>query len=90
MNRRAFLQTSSALTATALTSATGRAAPVDTRRMRVALVPGSIGVTAASQRELIDLARRHGFEAVEPRATELAAASPGEIAAFRAGLADGS
>ncbi|MEY4089193.1 MAG: hypothetical protein RJB55_1464, partial [Verrucomicrobiota bacterium] len=81
MNRRAFLQTSSALTATALTSTTGRTAPMNTRRMRVALVPGSIGVTVASQRESIDLARRHGFEAVEPRAPELAAASPGEVQA---------
>jgi sugar phosphate isomerase/epimerase len=88
MNRRAFLQTSSALTATALTSTTGRTAPMNTRRMRVALVPGSIGVTVASQRESIDLARRHGFEAVEPRAPELAAASPGEVQALRAVLAD--
>lgn len=88
MNRRAFLQTSSALTATVLAPTAGQAAPSNARRMRVALVPGSIGVTAGSQRELIDLARRHGFEAVEPRATELAAASPGEIAGFRAGLAD--
>lgn len=87
MNRRAFLQTSSALTATALASATGRAAPANARRMRVALVPGSIGVNVASQRESIDLAQRHGFEAVEPRAPELAAASPGEVEALRAGLA---
>ncbi|MCE2861358.1 MAG: sugar phosphate isomerase/epimerase [Opitutaceae bacterium] len=88
MKRRAFLQSSTALTAAALASAADTTTPTQVRRMRVALVPGSIGVTAASQRELIGLARRHGFEAVEPRATELAAAGPGEIAAIRSGLAD--
>jgi len=95
MKRRAFLQSSTALTAAALASAADTTTPTQVRRMRVALVPGSIGVTAASQRELIGLARRHGFEAVEPRATELIWAATSlsvdfrkDDATFRSGLAE--
>jgi sugar phosphate isomerase/epimerase len=87
MNRRAFLQTSSALTAAVLTPASSSAATPAARRMRIALVPGSIGVNTGSQRESIALAHRHGFEAVEPRATELAGASAGEVEALRGELA---
>lgn len=50
------------------------AAPA-TRRMTVALTPGSIGVSVRSQRELNELAHRHKFESVEPRTEEIAAAS---------------
>ena len=57
------------------------------RKMRIALTPGSIGVTASSQKALNDLAARHGFEAVEPRAAELAAMSDAQVEELRADLA---
>lgn len=81
MQRRAFL-----LSATAASLASPVTAAQGVRRMRIALVPGSIGVTVRSQRELIDLAHRHGFEAVEPRAAELAEAPAGEVDALRGEL----
>lgn len=85
MNRRAFLHASSTL---ALASAVpaGRAAAATPRRMTLALTPGTIGVTVASQQELNDLAHRHRFEAVEPRTDELAAMSAGQVAATQADL----
>jgi len=52
--------------------------------MRIALTPGAIGVTVASQQESIELAHRHRFEAVEPRADELAGLSKDQIAALLA------
>ena len=82
MQRRDFL-----LSATAATLASPALAAPAKRRMRIALVPGSIGVNVNSQRESIELAQRHGFEAVEPRATELAAAPDGEVEALRGELA---
>ena len=81
MQRRAFL-----LSATAASLASPVTAAQGVRRMRIALLPGSIGVTVRSQRELIDLAHRHGFEAVEPRAAELAEAPAGEVDALRGEL----
>lgn len=81
MQRRAFL-----LSATAASLASPVTAAQGVRRMRIALVPGSIGVTVRSQRELINLAHRHGFEAVEPRAAELAEAPAGEVDALRGEL----
>jgi sugar phosphate isomerase/epimerase len=81
MQRRAFL-----LSATAASLASPVTAAQGVRRMRIALVPGSIGVTVRSQRELIDLAHRHGFEAVEPRAAELSEAPAGEVDALRGEL----
>ncbi len=56
------------------------------RRCKLALTPGSIGVTVQSQRELNELAQRHGFEAVEPRPAELAAMTPEQIAETQADL----
>jgi len=53
----------------------------------LALTPGSIGVTVASQRELNDLAQRHGFEAVEPRVEEVAAMTPAQPAEVTGDLA---
>lgn len=71
MNRRTFLQTSAALAAaTAAPALASAAAPA--RKMTIALIPGSIGVTAKTQRELNELAHRHQFESVEPRTEELA------------------
>ena len=54
------------------------AAPA-TRKMTVALTPGSIGVSVRSQRELNELAHRHKFEAVEPRIEEIAAYSTDQL-----------
>ena len=54
------------------------AAPAS-RRMKVALTPGSIGVSVKSQRELNELAHRHKFESVEPRTEEIAAASTEQL-----------
>jgi sugar phosphate isomerase/epimerase len=52
----------------------------------LALTPGSVGVSASSQKELNALAHRHGFEAVEPRGDELAAMSAEQVAAIVADL----
>ena len=54
--------------------------------MKIALTPGSVGVTVKSQRELNEIAHRHRFEAVEPRGDELAAMSADESAAVKADL----
>ena len=81
MQRRDFL-----LSATAATLASPALAAPAKRRMRIALVPGSIGVNVNSQRDSIELAHRHGFEAVEPRATELAAAPASEVETLRGEL----
>lgn len=55
-------------------------------KMRIALTPGSIGVNVKSQAELNELAQRHRFQAVEPRADEIAAMSPDQSAALIADL----
>ncbi len=82
MNRRAFLHASSLLAAAAALPRPLPAANAtpSARRMTIALTPGSIGVTATSQQELNALAHRHRFEAVEPRADELAAMTPAQLA----------
>jgi sugar phosphate isomerase/epimerase len=82
MNRRAFLQSASTLAALStlpplFTAEKSSPAP---RKFTLALTPGSIGVTVRSQKELNDLAHRHRFESVEPRAEELAAMSPEQLA----------
>jgi sugar phosphate isomerase/epimerase len=84
MNRREFLHCSSGLAALAsvpwgraAVPATGRSGA---RKFTLALTPGSIGVTVQRQKELIDLAHRHRFESVEPRAEELASMQPGQLA----------
>ena len=90
MNRRTFLHTASTLAAaatlptTALSGAAG--SPAAGRKMTLALIPGSIGVSVKTQRELNDLAQRHGFESVEPRTEELAAMSAESLAATLADL----
>lgn len=55
------------------------AAPAAKRKMTISLSPGSIGVSVKSQAEIIDLARRHGFEAVEARGDELAKMSADQV-----------
>lgn len=87
MTRREFVHASSTLAAvTAVVPPLARAAAPARRRMTVALTPGSIGVSVQSQQELIDLAHRHRFESVEPRAEELAAMSPQQLADTTANL----
>lgn len=86
MNRRVFLHGTSTLTALAALPVSLRAAAAPARKFKIALTPGSIGVTVQSQKELNDLAHRHRFEAVEPRAEELAAMAPDQLAATLADL----
>jgi sugar phosphate isomerase/epimerase len=87
VNRREFLHTSSALAAlTALPASLHAMAAPSSRKMKIALTPGSIGVTVRSQKELNDLAHRHGFEAVEPRGDELAGMSSEQMAETLADL----
>lgn len=92
MNRREFVQGSTALAALAAVAGTGPTATAAEqtsraeRKFKLALTPGSIGVTVQSQRELNALAQRHGFEAVEPRPAEIAAMTAEQIAETQADL----
>lgn len=56
------------------------------RKMRMALTPGSIGVRA-NQVEAIQLAAKHGFEAVEPYAGYLGGLSDDALKALREDMA---
>lgn len=86
MKRRDFLSAATVLAA-ASTARIAHAAPsAPARKMTIALTPGSIGVTAKSQREINALAGRHRFESVEPRGEELAAASREQLAEIVADL----
>jgi sugar phosphate isomerase/epimerase len=60
-------------------------APVPRRRMTIDLVCGNLGVKA-TQREAIDLARRHGFESVFADAADLARHSEPEVQQLLADL----
>jgi len=85
MQRRTFLAASA--TSVALGSLPAlRAATPASRRMKIALTPGSIGVVVRNQRDANDLAHRHRFEAVEPRGEELAAMSATQLADTQADL----
>lgn len=88
MNRRDFMFSTSAAAAWAAMPETLRAARAGApaRKFKIALTPGSIGVIAKSQRELNDLAQRHRFEVVEPRAEEIAAMTGGQLAELQADL----
>ena len=90
MNRREFLQSTSALAAiTALPAPSfsrDATAPAGARKMTLALVPGSIGVSVKTQLELNALAHRHRFESVDPRAEELAGLPAEQFAATLADL----
>lgn len=87
MNRREFVHSASVLAGLAVAPGSLRAALIPVRKMKIALTPGSIGVSVMSQQELNDLAHRHRFEAVEPRAEELAAMSREQVAGVGADLA---
>lgn len=88
MNRRDFLQSASTLAALASVPALSAAekSSAAPRKFTLALTPGSIGVTVQTQKELNDLAHKHRFESVEPRAEELAAMSGEQLAATLADL----
>lgn len=77
MNRRQFVR-SSVLLASSLPAASFAAEGGD-RKFTLALTPGSIGVSVKSQKELNELAAKHGFESVEPRGEELAGMSPAQL-----------
>jgi len=77
MNRRSFVRSSVAIAAASSTASF--AAEAGSRKFTLALTPGSIGVTVKSQKELNDLAAKHGFESVEPRGEELAGMSAIQI-----------
>jgi sugar phosphate isomerase/epimerase len=89
MNRREFMQGTSALATWAALSGPVKAAgnAPSRRAFKLALTPGSIGVNVASQRELNALAQKHEFEAVEPRSAEIAVMSVAQIAEMKADLA---
>jgi hypothetical protein len=80
VNRRSFIRTSAATAALAASPVVLRAASSSPRKFKIALTPGSIGVTAQSQKELNSLAQRHRFEAVEPRLDEIAGMSSEQLA----------
>lgn len=84
MNRRHFVHSSVALAA-ALPAVSFAAAPAG-RKFTLALTPGSIGVSVKTQLELNELASRHGFESVEPRAAELATMDAAQLEAVLADL----
>jgi hypothetical protein len=88
MKRREFVQGTTVLAAMAFLPETARSAAAvgAGRSFKLALTPGSIGVTVTSQRELNNLALRHGFEAVEPRPEELAAMSATQVSETLADL----
>lgn len=64
--------------AAALPAASFAAEP-GARKFTLALTPGSIGVSVKSQKELNELAAKHGFESVEPRGEEFAGMTPNEV-----------
>lgn len=87
MNRREFLLASTAGALAAGLPGSLAAVARAPRKMTVALTPGSIGVTVQHQRELNDLAHRHRFESVEPRAEELASMSADQLTEIARDLA---
>ena len=88
MTRREFLGTTMAAGVVAAVTPVSahQAAASGARRMRIALTPGSIGVSVKTQAELNDLAHRHRYEAVEPRGEELASMSADQVQATLADL----
>ncbi len=86
MNRREFVQGSAVLAAAMALQRNVQAASTPQRAFKIAITPGSIGVTVASQRELNDLAHRHGFEAVEPMPAEIAGMAPAQLTELGADL----
>lgn len=77
MNRRQFVRSTAALAA--VMPAASFAAETGARKFTLALTPGSIGVNVKSQKELNELAAKHGFESVEPRGEEFAGMTADEV-----------
>lgn len=89
LNRRRFLErTGLAAAAATVAGSAGWTAPAPARphRMQACLVGGSIGVRA-DQHEAIRLARKHGFDAVEPQTGFIARLDDDGIAKLRDELA---
>ncbi len=82
-NRRDFLKTTSAFAASGLLTPLPNlfASAAAERAFKLCLNPGSIGVSA-DQQTLLDMAIRHGYEAMIAMPARLAAFSEGERAAF--------
>lgn len=82
MQRRQFIEnTAKGMIATSIlphfaATTTGK------RPFKMCLRPGAIGVKV-DQKEMLEYAKKYGFEAIEPYAGELAAMSEGELAAFQ-------
>ncbi len=58
--------------------------PVSSRKMTLALTPGSMGVQVSSQKEIIELASKYGFESIEPLGEELARATSAQLDELKA------
>jgi sugar phosphate isomerase/epimerase len=91
LNRRLFIQrTSAALLGGAAALKDSRAVPAaadSNRKMTMSLSPGAIGVSV-NQREAIELAAKHGFEAVEAYGSYLTSLSDGQLADLRGLMKD--
>lgn len=87
-DRRQFIVSGSGvLVAASFSSTTGWASA--SRKMKIDLSCGRIGVKA-NQREAVDLAARHGFEAVVPNMGDLAKFSKGQLAELKALMKEGN
>ena len=86
-SRRQFLKDTAVATGVALYSSPILLAAADAvpPRMKLCLSPGAIGVKAPP-RELVALALKHGFDAVEPPSDFLASLGAAELAEFRAAM----
>lgn len=92
-SRRSFLQQATVLAAGSIFLSAGRCfgSPYATtaRAFRMSLNPFAIGVTT-NQKELPDLARRHGFEAIIPIPGQLAAMDKAELDDYTARMKEWS
>ena len=89
ISRRAFVQKAAVLGSAAFAGGTWRGVaegPATGRKMKLCLSPGAIGLKVGPH-EVIELAKRHGFEAVEPNSGFLAGLSESALAELKAELA---
>ncbi len=82
-NRRSFVKLATLSTAATIMPFAGikASSPNGSRKFRMSLNPGAIGVSL-NQKELLDAAAKHGFEAIIPYSGTLAEWSDDEIKAF--------
>jgi len=85
VSRREFLKYSVVAGATALASSRCLGAADVPTKMKLCLSPGAIGVKAAP-RDLVALALKHGFDAIEPPGDFLARLTAAELGEFRASM----